>query len=64
MEHSTRDDDWSESWKAGYEAGISHSAALVDSLMTTSAGNLTRPLLLWLRTRILELLDESKNRAA
>jgi hypothetical protein len=64
MDNATPNDGQSDNWHAGYETGVSQSLAVVDSLMGTSAGNLTRPLLLWLRTRMLALLDDSKQRAA
>jgi hypothetical protein len=64
MEDATRNAHPDDSWQAGYDAGVGESVAVVDSLMRTSAGSHTQPLLLWLRTRMLTLLDDSKRRAA
>lgn len=64
MENPMPKNEVDENWRAGYAAGVSESLAVVDSLMGTSAGNLTRPLLLWLRTRMLALMDDPKSRAA
>jgi hypothetical protein len=64
MENAAPNAHTDDSWQAGYEAGVSESVAVVDSLMGTSAGTRTRPLLLWLRARMLTLLDDPKRRAA